>query len=160
MATSSVHKLYRHLSGGEDTGLVMLDVLNHWRKHTVDGDKILAFAKLDPHNHLHVKQAIQAFGGIYVGFQCQQAVLDDFYTGTTWTPGTLTPDGHAVFVGAYDADTVTALTWGNKQKGTWDWFDECCDEVYVVLPPEAKKAGFAPGFDFKTLQADIATITL
>jgi hypothetical protein len=155
-STASVIKLYRHLTGGEDTGLNMLDVLNYWRKFSFDGDKILAFAKLDSHNHKHIKQAIQIFGGVYTGFQCQENVLSDFDAGTTWTPGRLTQDGHAVYAHAYDADTISVLTWGNKQKGTWDWVDECCDEMYVILPPEAKQPGFAPGFDFAMLQTDLA----
>lgn len=160
MAESSVLKLYRHLTGGEDTGLNMLDVLNYWRKHTIETDKILAFAKIDPRNHKHVKQAIQVFGGVYTGFQCQQNVLTDFDAHRPWTPGKLTQDGHAIYTVNYDADTVTVFTWGSTQKGTWAWWDECVDEAYVVLPPEAKKQGFAPGFDFAALEADLATVTV
>jgi hypothetical protein len=157
-STSSVIKLYRHLTGGEDTGLNMLDVLNYLRKHSFDGDKILAFAKLNSRNHKHVKQAIQIFGGVFTGFQCQEKVIDDFNAGRKWTPGRLTQDGHAIFTHAYDGDCVSSLTWGSTQLGTWDWWDECVDEAYVILPPEAKQPSFAPGFDVKQLEADLQMV--
>jgi hypothetical protein len=56
---------------------------------------------------------------------------------------------------AYDAAGVTVLTWGNTQKATWAWWDECVDEAYAILPPEAAKKGFAPGFDIAQLQKDL-----
>jgi len=50
---------------------------------------------------------------------------------------------------------LTMLTWGSTQKGTWAWWDECVDEAYAIVPPEAKKAGFAPGFNVQQLLADL-----
>ena len=158
MATTAVTKLYFHLTGGVDSGLNELDVLNYWRQHKVGGDRILAFASIDPKNHTHIQQAIQIFGGVYLGFQCQQNCVQEFDNGQPWVPGPLTQDGHAVFAVGYDANEVTVLTWGNTQKGTWAWWDECVDEAYAILPPEAKTAGFAPGFDFAQLQSDLSAV--
>jgi hypothetical protein len=78
MAKKSVEKLYFHLTGGQDTGLVELDVLNYWRQNKVSGDEILAYVKIDPKSHTHIQQAIQMFGGVYLGFQCQQNCVEDF----------------------------------------------------------------------------------
>jgi len=47
------------------------------------------------------------------------------------------------------------LTWGNTEQATWAWWDECVDEAYTILPPEAQKPGFAPGFNFAQLKADL-----
>jgi hypothetical protein len=47
------------------------------------------------------------------------------------------------------------LTWGNTQQATWAWWDECVDEAYAILPPEAEKSGFAQGFNFAQLKADL-----
>ncbi len=154
----AVVKLYLHLTHGLDSGLNELDVLNYWRQHRVSGDEIIAYASIDPKNHTHVEQAIQVFGGVYLGFQVQKNCLQEFDNGQPWTPGTLTTDGHAVFATGYDQQMVTVLTWGNTQKGTWDWWDECVDEAYAVLPPEAKQPGFAPGFNFAQLEADLADV--
>jgi hypothetical protein len=158
MSKQSVVKIYQHLTGGPDTGLNELDVLNYWRSTKVDGDKILAYVRIDPKNHDHVKQAMMIFGGVYLGFQVQQACLDDFNAGRPWTPGPLTNDGHAVYAVGYDQTGLTVLTWGNTQKATWAWWDECVDEAYAILPPEAKDKQFAPGFDKQALMADLSAV--
>jgi hypothetical protein len=155
MAKKSVVKLYMHLTGGVDSGLNELDVLNYWRQNKVSGDKIFAFATIDVKNHDHIRQAIALFGGVYLGFQVQQNCIEEFNARKPWTPGPLTQDGHAVYAVGYDAAGLTVLTWGNTQKATWGWWDECVDEAYAILPPEAKNAGFAPGFNFAQLESDL-----
>jgi len=147
--------LYYHLTGGPDTGLNEMDVLNYWRVNKVSADQILAYVKIDPKNHTHVQQAIQMFGGVYLGFQVQQNCIQDFNNHKPWTPGPLLNEGHAVYAVAYDNNGVTVLTWGNTQQATWAWWDECVDEAYTILPPEAQKPGFAPGFNFAQLKADL-----
>jgi hypothetical protein len=72
MAEKAVLKLYMHLSGGVDSGLNELDVLNYWRQNAVDGDKILGFASIKPKDHDHVKQAIHLFGGCYWASRCRR----------------------------------------------------------------------------------------
>jgi hypothetical protein len=158
MTKQAVVKLYLHLSGGVDSGLNELDVLNYWRKHTASGDKILGFASIDVKNQTHIKQAIQLFGGVYLGFQVQENCIEEFNARTPWTPGKLTTDGHAVYAVSYDNTGVTVLTWGNTQKATWGWWNECVDEAYAILPPEAKSGDFAPGFNFAQLKADIGDV--
>ncbi len=158
MSQSAVVKLYRKLTGGEDTGLNELDVLNYWRKHSVSSDEILAFASIDPKDHTHVQQAIQLFGGVYLGFQVQKSCLPDFDARKPWTPGPLTHDGHAVYAVEYNNKGITVLTWGNTQLATWAWWDECVDEAYAVLPPEAKNATFAPGFSLEQLTSDLSLV--
>jgi len=158
MAKAAVVKLYRSLTGGPDTGLNELDVLNYWRKTQVDGTQILAYVKIDPKNHAHVQQAIQLFGGVYLGFQCQENCQQEFAAKQPWTPGPLTQDGHAVYAVGYDANTVTVLTWGSTQQGTWAWWDECVDEAYAILPPQAKDPQFCPGFNVTQLQADLNNV--
>jgi hypothetical protein len=157
-SAKNVIKLYLHLTGGVDSGLNELDVLNYWQSHTADGDRILAYASIDVNNHTHIQQAVQLFGGVYLGFQVQQNCIEDFEARKPWTPAPLTNDGHAVFVTGYDKTGVTVLTWGNTQKGTWSWWDECVDEAYAILPPEAKKADFVPGFDFNQLKSDLSEV--
>jgi hypothetical protein len=155
---TNVVKLYMHLTGGVDSGLNELDVLNYWRANAVSGEKILTFVAIDPKNHSHIQQAIQLFGGVYLGFQVQQNCVQEFDNHQPWTPGTLTNDGHAVYAVGYDQTGVTVLTWGNTQQATWAWWDECVDEAYAILPAEAQNPDFAPGFNFAQLQTDLAAV--
>jgi hypothetical protein len=158
MSSRAVVKVYMHLTGGVDSGLNELNVLSYWRNHPVSGEEIITYVVLDTKNAPHVKQAIQLFGGVYLGFQVQQNCVADFEARRPWTPGQLTNDGHAVYAVAYDQTGVTVLTWGNTQQGTWAWWSECVDEAYALLPAEAKKPGFAPGFDFALLETDLAAV--
>ena len=160
MSRASVVKLYMHMTGGVDSGLNELDVLNYWRQKKISGDEIMAFASIDVKNHTHVKQAIQLFGGVYLGFQVQENCEEEFNARQPWTPGPLTQDGHAVFAIGYDANQVTVLTWGSTQPATWDWWDECVDDAYAILPPEAKDSSFAPGFDIAQLQTDLDAVAV
>jgi hypothetical protein len=156
--TVPIEKLYFKLTGGADSGLDELNVLNYWQSNKIDGDEILAFVKIDQKNHDHIKSAIQLFGGVYLGFQVQQNCLNDFNNGKEWTPGRLTNEGHAVYATGYDDKSVTVLTWGTTQKGTWAWWDECVDEAYAVLPPEAENSKFTTGFDFAQLKEDLNAV--
>src|SRR5208283_2805290 len=110
MSKQNVVKLYMHLTGGVDSGLNELDVLGYWRQNPVSGDEIITYVKIDPKNHTHVQQAIQLFGGVYLGFQVQENCIQEFDNHQPWTPGTLTNDGHAVYAVGYDQNDVTVLT--------------------------------------------------
>ncbi|HTU34070.1 MAG TPA: hypothetical protein VMF66_09740 [Candidatus Acidoferrum sp.] len=158
MPADSVEALYKKLTGGPDTGLNELDVLKYWSNHKIYGSDILAFVSIDPKNHTHIQQAIQLFGGVYLGFQVQQNAIPDFDARKPWTPGKLTTDGHCVYAVAYDQNGVTVLTWGNTQQGTWDWWDECVDEAFGIVPQQAQKPGFAPGFNVTQLIADLKQV--
>ncbi len=158
MSRAAVVQLYLRLTGGVDSGLNELDVLNYWRKHAVSGGEILGFVSVSPKNHVHIKQAITLFGGVYLGFQVPRDCIAQFDARTPWTPGPLTQDGHAVFAVGYTPETLTVLTWGNTQQATWAWWDECVDEAYAILPVEAKQPGFAPGFSSAQLVADLPAV--
>jgi hypothetical protein len=153
MSKQAAVKSYMHLTGGLDTGLNELDVLNYWRQHAVSHDKILAFVSIDSKNHIHIQQAIHLFGGVYLGFQVQENCVQEFDARQPWTPGPLTNNGHAVFAVWYDKNGVTVLTWRNTQQATWGWWDECVDEACAMLPPDAKDPQFAPGFNLAQLQS-------
>jgi len=158
MPSPAVVKLYMRMTGGVDSGLNELDVLNYWQSNMIADDKILAFVKIDPKDHVHVQQAIQLFGGVYLGFQVQQNCIQEFDAHKPWTPGPLTQDGHAVFAVAYDQNGVTVLTWGNTQQATWAWWDECVDEAYAILPLDAEKSDYTKGFNFTQLKADLQSV--
>jgi hypothetical protein len=117
MARQAVVKLYMHLTGGVDSGLNELDVLNYWRQNKVSGDEIITYVSIDPKDHTHVEQAIKLFGGVYLGFQVQQNCLQEFDAHQPWTPGPLTNGGHAVFAVGYDQNGVTVSDLGEYTAG-------------------------------------------
>jgi hypothetical protein len=154
-----VVKFYKKLSGCGDNGLVMLDTLKYWRKHEFYNHEIPAFGTIDLKNHTLVKQCIQLFGGVDLGFAVQENAIFDFENHIPWTPGNSGGGGHCVVAVAYDKDTVSVLTWGGVQKGTWAWWDAMVDEAYAILPLEAQIPDFAPGLDYEALKTDLVEIT-
>jgi hypothetical protein len=159
MARQAVIKLYMHLTGGVDSGLSELDVPNYWRKHSTSGDKILAFASVDAKNHTHVQQAIQLFGGV-VGFQGAKELPSGVRRASALDAGPADQRRPRGLCGWVRSHGVTVLTWGNTQRGTWDWWDECVDEAYAILPPEAQQSEFAPSFDLAQLKADLGEVAV
>lgn len=147
--------VYKSLTGGQDSGLVETDVLKFWMQTGICGDKILAYIEVDHKNRTHVEQAIQLFGGLYIGVNVTAQMEKQFDHGRPWTPGHLTGDGHAMFAASYDHIGVTCLTWGNRNVGTWSWWMEAVDEAYAILPSEA--AAF-DGLDLETLKVDLQLI--
>jgi hypothetical protein len=156
---SEVIKLYKKLSGCRDQGLVMLDFLKKWRKNEFFGHKIDSFGRVDFKNHTLVKQCIQLFGGIDLGFLVQNDAIMDFTNGTPWTPGPSDGGGHCVVSASYDKDYLWILTWGGVIKATWSWWDQMLDEAFVILPQEAREPGFAEGFDYAQLEQDFIAVT-
>jgi hypothetical protein len=154
-----VIKLYKKLSGCKDRGLVMFDFLKYWRTHPLFGHKIELFGRIELHNHKLVKQCIQLFGGVDLGFLVQNDAIKDFDSGTPWTPGPSDGGGHCVIAAAYDKDYYYILTWGGIIRATKEWWDQQVDESFAILPTEFIEPGFAQGFDSDQLQKDFAAIT-
>jgi len=162
---------YDPTTGANDNGAMETDVLNYWRKTGVAGHRILAYAALEPRSTTHVENAIDLFGGVYIGL----ALPKSAQTQTVWSvpPGGPTGDGrpgswggHAVPVLAYDSHGLTVITWGDTKTMTWQFWETYCDEAYAVLSMDFLKANpndpkdpVAPsGFDLTALLDDLKAV--
>jgi hypothetical protein len=144
-----------------DRGAVELDVLRYWRKTGIGGTKIDAFVALEPKNHLHVQAAVELFGGSYIGVALpisaqKHAVWSVPPGGPTGTGAPGSWGGHAVVIEAYDPHGLTCITWGQKKRMTWSFWDAYCDEAYALLSELwAGKKPAPSGFDLAALKADL-----
>jgi hypothetical protein len=161
-----------------DNGAVELDVLNYWRQQGIAGHKIDAYVSFSAQNAEHARQAINLFGGIYIGLALPlSAQNQDVWnvpsfisrmfsircgrrsaSGGNTDPGSW--GGHAVSILAYDPDGLTCITWGAKKRMTWDFFARYCDESYAPLSRDwLNVKGTDPaGLDFAALQADLSEL--
>ena len=150
-------------TGANDNGCVELDVLNEWRKNGIAGHQIGAYATVDPANVLHVKAAINIFGGLYIGValpaSAQNQDVWDVATGPDSEAGSW--GGHCVNVVGYDADGLTVVTWGATKRMTWAFWLAYVDEAYAILSSDfLNSTGQTPGgFDLAMLQADLKAVT-
>jgi hypothetical protein len=156
---NDVVKIYKKLSGCQDRGLVMFDFLKYWRKNLIFKHTIEAFGRIDIHNHKLIKQCIQLFGGIDLGFRVQNDAIKDFESGTPWTPGPTDGGGHCVIPIGWDENYYYILTWGGIIRATKEWWDAQVDECFAILPLEYMIPGFMPGFDSEQLQRDFMSVT-
>ena len=119
---------------------------------------------LEPKNHLHVQAAVELFGGSYIGLALpvsaqQQAIWSVPPGGPTGTGAPGSWGGHAVVIEAYDIHGLTCITWGQKKKMTWSFWDAYCDEAYALLSELwAGKKAAPSGFDLTALKADLKAV--
>jgi hypothetical protein len=164
MATYSAISGYDPITGANDNGCAMSDVMEYWRTHGLSGHKILAWAQVDYQNFWHVKQAIWLFGGLDIGVNLPQSAMDQFSNGQFWD---IVPNdggiigGHAIPLFGYGSQGTNCITWGQRQGMTWEWFSRYVDEAYVVISSswfnEITKQT-PSGFDIAVLENDLKSI--
>jgi hypothetical protein len=116
-----------------------------------------------------VRVGLWALGGLYTGVALPLSAQEQMQRRQPWDVPAEGPTGdgapnswggHCLWTVAYDADGLTCLTWGQKQRLTWAFWQAYCDECLPILAPEWHSAGKCPaGFDVAALQADIAALT-
>ena len=154
---------YSPKDSSTDHGGVELDVLTNWQKTAFDKHKLAAFADAVVSNVDHIRQAIQLFGGVYIGVSlpitAQKQDIWDVVPNGGPDAKTGSWGGHAVFVPKYDKDTFTCITWGKLQPMTLNFWNTYVDEVHVLLSPDWIAAKGSPsGFKLTDLQADLSLI--
>ena len=155
MPAAQVIGMYRRMTGGADDALALTDVLNSGKMNPeLPAGGIRAFLSVDSRNHRHVRLAMRMFGGLCFGFQVPMDCVDAFERGMPWTPGVPTNAGHAACAIGYDEAGVQLLTWGRVQRGTWEWWNECVDEVYAILPARAPRR-WPLGLDVRQFEVDV-----
>jgi len=155
-SVSAVKTAYFAITGGADTGVYLLDMLNYWRKTGISSDKIEAFASISP-NLDELRLSIQLFGSAGLGLS-----LPDVGTFGPWTKVTGPPNpnnGHYVCAVGYDdaKKTVDVISWGKVMPMSYAFFLKYNDEGYAILNDlSLGPAGKSPeGFDFASLADDL-----
>ncbi|WP_367160888.1 hypothetical protein ABUE34_06855 [Kozakia baliensis] len=130
---------YRSDVPASDQGAVELDVLNRWRQEGYDRpgqtrDYLTGFGSVEPHERGNVRRAIAALGGLYIGVQIPQYIMQ---TNGDWVLQTnadrTIAGGHAIWLHGYDQDWLYFNSWGQSLRMTWDWFETYCDEAYGLV---------------------------
>jgi hypothetical protein len=160
---------YNPKTGANDNGANEVDVLNYWRQTGIANDKIGAYVSLEPSNHTHVMDSVYIFEGCYIGLQLPKSAQAQTQNHQPWSvpPGGPTGDGkpgswggHAVPVMAYDARSLTVVTWGALQTMTWSFWEAYCEEAYAIISNDylTGKKTTPQGFNLQQLQEDLADL--
>jgi hypothetical protein len=130
-------------TGGDDSGLIVLDSLNRWRNRgwIAGGARyfITAFAEVDRGTPTEVKRSVFTDLGVGLGLGLPLTAQREFEAGKPWAlttgPGSAFGSwgGHYVYVTGYTTLGPTCVTWGRKQQMSWAFFGKYCDEAYAII---------------------------
>jgi hypothetical protein len=164
--TDQAISLYSAITGynpadpSTDQGAVETDVLNYWKNTGMDGLTIAGFASIDVQNIDQVKAATFIFGGLYLGFNVPNYIMN-VAAGGSWsqTAGadTTIVGGHAIPILGYGRNGTTCVSWGTTYTFDWNFWQEYVDEAYAVVSTQwIKASGVSPtGLDLQGLLADL-----
>jgi hypothetical protein len=143
-----------------DQGGDEISVLNAARKIGLGGYTLDSYVGIE-RTLADVKLCTYLFGGIYIGVELPlsaqtQEIWD---VPPSWASDGLPGSwgGHAVNILDYDeADTLTCITWGRRQRMTWDFFAKYVEEAYALVSPEwFATSGISPvGIDLPGMRLD------
>jgi hypothetical protein len=174
LSDAQILAAYNHFAkGNADAGANMLDVLKYWRKTGIGGDKITAFAQLEPKNDGQVRDAVHIFGNCYIGVALPNFAVapgTDFLKNPWVVPpqgpvGNAAPNpqnGHCIPAVGYDSRNLYVVTWGALKPMSWQFYDAYMDEAFAVLSADwiNTKVGASPsGFNMAALQQDLTAVT-
>lgn len=151
---------YFQLTGGQDSGLAEINVLDTWRQQGLFGREILGFAKIAV-QPTALKQGVDLFGGVYLGIQCPASAQQQFQAGEPWTyvRGSRIVGGHCVVAVGYDADWLYCATWGAVAKVAWSWLARYLQEAYVAIAPQYAAANTNLNLSLPQLEADMRLLS-
>jgi hypothetical protein len=170
-AEAQILKFYEHFTTpGPENGCTVIEVLKYWRSTGLGGDKIMAFAQLEPRNVNEVKDAVAIFGTCYIGVFLPKFALNvpDARTVPWVVPaqgpvGDAAPDpqgGHCIPAVGYDSRNLYVVSWGMVKAMSWQFYVDYVDESYAVLSSDFLAKNKAPnGFDMAQLKQDLDEIS-
>jgi hypothetical protein len=142
---------------------VELDVLTDWKANGLAGHVLLGFADPNVANIQEVKQAIATFGGVYIGMQVPNYIMEG--PPNPAVPWDVVADnggidgGHCVFVVGYAAGIFKFISWGQVYTMTVAFWNKYVQEAHALLSPEWIATWGAPnGLNLDQLTADLAAI--
>lgn len=154
---------YDPVTGANDNGCAMTDVLEYARTVGLGGRKILAWAQIDHTNQIHRDLGVDLFGATYLGVQLPASAQEQFVPNEEchWEVVSHSPveGGHCIIhpgKGSEGGDYVTWANWFVKASTAWE--QKYIDEEYVVITEDwidqatQKTLG---GIDLNALYADI-----
>jgi hypothetical protein len=165
-----ISKIYLSLTGGQDTGLQLLDVLKYAFNTGIPDTagtvhRIGAYAQANILDLQEVMAVINLFGPMYSGVAlpntCKDQVVWDV-TDPSLT-GDAAPDSwgsHCVPISDYADFGKGCITWGELMEMTKTFFAAYFFEGWALFTEDWIKNGIAPnGFNKADLVADMQTVT-
>ena len=152
---------YNRLDPHSDQGGDEPTVLNWLEKNGYFGFTVDGYGTMpDVHDLNKAKQLIEAFGGLYIGFDVPDGIAEA--PGSVWNnpPDGQIVGGHCVFVPGYLANgTFIVITWGEIVYMTPAFWHAYVTEAHAILAGAWFNAGKCPsGFDRGALRQEVKAL--
>jgi hypothetical protein len=160
IADSAIIELSRQM--GATNGYNILDRLKYWRRETMWGNRLWAYAQVDTNDPNEIKAAVNAGGAVDLGVALasawQGSDVWDSGSGRSYRPGSW--GLHSVPIVGYDENGCYVATWGETVRLTWDALPTYCDEAYALINPAwIGEDGTSPSFlDLPALHAALRAL--
>ena len=149
-----------------DNGCACLDVLKYAKNTGIGGKLGGAFVEVNVTNLTHVQLACYLFGGLYIGInmpvsvQSQPAIWDIPAEGLNGDGAVGSWGGHCVCITGYDADGLDLISWGQKLRMTWAFWQAYVEESYASVNPEwvVNPAAAPNGYNMTALTNDLNAV--
>lgn len=150
-------------TGADDNGVDMQTMLEALLADGIDGDKPLAFAKVDATNLEELRAAVAIFGGLLFGVTLDTVQQTQSKTGTWDYKSSPIWGGHAILGGSYvegSVDRLGIVSWAEVIECTDPFLQNQLGEAWVVIWPEhLGSATFEQGIDQAKLAAAFEALT-
>lgn len=154
---------YRPGDPSTDVGVNLQDMLEYWRKNTLAGHEIVAFAEVDISNPAEVQLAIDLFDAVITGIRLPQSAEDQFNAHEIWdvVRGSHILGGHCVPWFGYGNGLYKGVTWGAVQAMTEAFRKKYVSEGWIVITPDwLNVKGQSPtGLDLYGLGQALSSLT-
>lgn len=128
---------YDPVTGANDNGAQMQDVLAYWKKTGIGGHKVAGYAAMgDPTDLNLMRQVLNTFGTVYIGINCPASAQTQFGQIWEWEPNSPIEGGHAIPLQQVvtDQDGIWhVVTWGALQKATIAFMEHYVEEAWAPV---------------------------
>lgn len=154
---AAIQSTYFGLTGGQDSGCNEQTVLETWRTQGLFGNKITAYAPVNPKNIVELHQAIAYYGGSYLGIACPESAQEDFANGVPWSYHRRSPieGGHCIVAVGFNSTAVQCVSWGQLVDVTYPFLAHYLEEAWAIVSDELARQGGDSGLDLNTLVSDL-----
>ena len=156
---SQVVDYYLHYTKGDDSGVVLHDLLAYIRKHKFYDKTISAYAPVSINDVPTLQTAIWLYGFAYAGITVTSGMQKAFEDEKPWDAEACAGKpvgGHCVPIVGYDDHYLYCVTWGGIQTITYPAWHTISTEAWAVISGEfVARHGNGRGVNIDALNADL-----
>lgn len=140
-ATMKEGNPWNPLTGANDNGAYMADVLQIAEDYGIEGQKIDGWLSVEAGHLDETRFGMETFGGALVGMALPASAKEQYDASVEWSvvspwsasgrPGTW--GEHEVFIPRADPDHLYAVTWGKLQPMTNNFFLTYADDIAIAV---------------------------